>query len=758
MAPHSESPNGAETSHSFRVKEPQISVINDFPIEKSVFPSAAAALSAEANGMPDVLLGNKETSKSSAKVQRNMIELLPNQLATVAHKDAQVHHFPISDVAQPISCSEIGDPEPVIHEPSQSSDNKLRNALYHQTQDYFQPFDIGRVEKTSRKPQHESTQVSYSAQLQAEVQPKSKPRAPLRTIFPALKIEDYPIDQPAPLKAIVVGAGISGINVGILLPIKIPGLELVIYEKACDLGGTWNSNIYPGVKCDVPADVYQSTFSPSLDWSTTYAAGAEIKDYWKRVAEKYDVLKYITFNSLITHAEWNDGRSKWIVHVTTNGIDSTEETDFLITATGHFSQPLLPNYPGLEEYEGHLRHSSNWDPDFDPTDKRVALIGNGASGLQIVPPLQKAVKHLDHYARSKTWIAGSFGGEDMTNFRPDEARDPARFHEYRKKLEAKSFNRFGGILRDSKKSLELRSNFEKLMAQRLGDRKELLDSIIPEFSPSCRRLTPGPGYLEALTKENVSYISTKIERITKTGIQTSDGVHREVDAIICSTGADISFSTAFPIVAHNINLQTAWRPGGDPGFPDSYLSIAAPNFPNLFLLVGPNATGPGGTFPNAVENQVTYIAKVLRKVKTQRIRTITPTQAATNDFRAYCESFFPRTVMSENCSSWYNGGIAGGRIHGLWPGSGTHANIVRRDPRWEDFDYTYRSGSGNRFAYFGNGYSVIDAQAENDPDAKVDFTPYLTREAAEGKVDLRAYNELWFDAGTEWDSQKYISA
>lgn len=495
----------------------------------------------------------------------------------------------------------------------------------------------------------------------------------------------------------------------------------------------------------MPADVYQSTFAPSLDWTTSYAEGAEIKAYWKRVAEKYDILKYITFNSLITLAEWSEERGKWKIHVTVDGVDKIDEADFLITATGHFSHPLLPNYPGIEEYEGHLRHSSNWDPEFDPAGKRIALIGNGASGLQILPPLQRLVKHLDHYARSKTWIAGSFGGEDLSNVRPEEARDPEKFHEYRQQLETKSFSRFGGIIKGSDKNVVLRDSFRKLMAQRLGDRSDLLDSILPDFSPSCRRLTPGPGYLEALAEENVSYISTKISRITRTGIETEDGIHREVDAIICSTGADISFSTAFPIIAHGIDLQSAWRPGGSPGFPDSYLSIAAPNFPNLFLLLGPNATGPGGTLPNAVENQITYVSKVLRKVKTQGIRTITPTQTATNDFRAYCESFFPRTVMSENCSSWFNGGIAGGRIHGIWPGSGTHANIVRRDPRWEDFQFTYKNGSGNRFAYFGNGYSVRDAEHERDEKADVNFTPYLRREAVRGEVDLRAYNELWFD-------------
>lgn len=487
-----------------------------------------------------------------------------------------------------------------------------------------------------------------------------------------------------------------------------------------------------------------------MDWTTPYAGGAEIKSYWKSLVTKYNVKKYITFDTTITRAEWSNEKARWIINVKSDGIVKTEEADFLITATGHFSYPLLPNYPGLEDYQGHLRHSSNWDPNFDPTGKRVALIGNGASGLQILPSLQKSARHLDHYARSPTWIAGSFGGEDtdglISKDRPAEAKNPEEYHQYRKSLEGKFFTRFSGVIKNGEKNAVLRETFKGLMADRLNGREDLLGAITPEFSPSCRRLTPGPGYLEALTQPNVTYITTKISHFTKTGIQTTDGAHREVDAIICSTGADISFSTAFPIIHNTIDLQSAWRPGGTPGFPDSYLAIAAPTVPNLFFLLGPNATGQAGTLPHALENQVTYIAKILRKVSTQGIRSIAPSRAATNDFRAYCESFFPRTVMSEQCSSWFNGGIVGGRVHGIWPGSGSHVNSVRREVRWEDFEYTYHNKQGNRFGWLGNGFTKKDEAFSEGGDLEgLDFTPYLKGEAVTGNVDLRSYHEAWFE-------------
>ncbi|OBT58483.1 hypothetical protein VE04_01199 [Pseudogymnoascus sp. 24MN13] len=570
----------------------------------------------------------------------------------------------------------------------------------------------------------------------ASLKPSIVNQAPLRTLFPPLVIEEHPIDEVPRLRVVVVGAGIAGINAGILLPRKVPKIDLVILERHADLGGTWHTNVYPGVKCDIPSDVYQSTFAPQTTWSENYSPGAEIQAYWKKVAQKYDTEKHIRYGTSVTRADWSDEKSKWVLKVVTNGLETVEEADFLITATGHFSDPRLPNYPGRDEYEGHLVHSSSWDPAFDPAGKRVAVIGNGASGLQIVPQLQKLSSHVDHYARSKTWIAGSFTGEELHRGpgRTPPPQDPEAYLKHRKKLEEASFSRFRDVY--------------QVNVQSPWCRTDLLDAITPDFSPNCRRLTPGPGYLEAITQPNVSYISTPISKFTKTGIALQDGTTHDYDAIICSTGADTTFAPHFPIVANGINLQTAWRPGvgpeHQPGFPDTYLGIGAPQFPNFLQILGPNSTGLGGTIPHAIETQVTYAAKILRKVSTQGIRTITPSVQATADFRAYCESFFPRTVMSENCRSWYNGGIAGGRIHGIWPGSGTHAVLSRRDPRWEDFDYTYRNEQGNRFAWFGNGWTTKDVKAA-DGQEDLNFTPYLKVESVTGVIDLKALHEDGFE-------------
>jgi cation diffusion facilitator CzcD-associated flavoprotein CzcO len=535
---------------------------------------------------------------------------------------------------------------------------------------------------------------------------------------------------------------LSGITAGVLLPAKVPGIDLHIFDKNADVGGTWFENVYPGVRCDIPANVYQSTFEPNSQWSEEYAQGAEIRDYWQGVARKYNVYKYLKLKRKIVGAAWVDEVGKWTVDVENveTGEKYSEEFDVVITAIGRFNAWKLPDYPGIKDFKGVLRHSSNWDPNFDPVGKTVAVIGNGASGIQVVPQLQKVAKHLDHYARSPTWIAGSFGGEGSgrtlePKYYPEELLrsfkdDPEKYHQFRKELESKFYKRFATVFRGSENE-KLKGEFKTLMAERLKKKPELLDVLVPDFSPICRRLTPGPGYLEALTEDNVSYIPTPISHFTAGGIVTSDGVERQVDAVICSTGANVDMLPPFPITAHGVKLRDTWTPD-----PYTYLGTATPGFPNLLFIQGPQGTGSSGTVPNQVETQVTYLARILRKVHSQDIKSFVPSQAAADDFIAYSDAFFDKTVFTDNCSSWANGGRPGGRIHGHWPGSASHLNIVRKDPRWEDWEWMYKTETGNRFAYFGNGWTSKEVSGEGD------LTPYLR---VPETVDLRSHHEEWYE-------------
>lgn len=369
--------------------------------------------------------------------------------------------------------------------------------------------------------------------------------------------------------------------------------------------------------------------------------------------------------------------------------------------------------------------------------------------MQVLPSIQPLGSHIDHYARNPTWIAEAFTGSKTVGVRRLEPNlfseeqlksfeDPKEYLKYRKEVEGGYFQRFGAIFKDSPENKQQLEQWTGLMKKRVAEKPELEDQILPDFPPNCRRPTPGPGYLEALTKENVSYIRTKIQRFTEKGIVTEDGTEREVDVVICSTGANTDHAPPFPIISGNLDLSSAWKHNGHFGFPYSYLGFATPGFPNFFWLGGPYASGHSGTVPNSIENVITYVAKVLRKVRSQGIKTIVPSKAATDDFVEYCDNFYPRTVWTANCSSWYNGGVPGARIHGLFPGSASAANYIRRDPRWEDYEYTLVNPSGNRFAYWGNGWTI----REQNQDPGTDLTPHLYLPE---DVDLRKLNEGWWD-------------
>ena len=305
-------------------------------------------------------------------------------------------------------------------------------------------------------------------------------------------------------------------------------------------------------------------------------------------------------------------------------MSTIEHFDFVIHAIGRFNNWKLPEYPGIEKFKGKLVHSSNYDDSFDPVGKRIATIGNGASGIQVTPALQKVAAHIDHYARSPTWIGGAFtpdlaerqdgpmyiSAEDREAFKTEET-----YLLHRKRIEDGFYRTFEGIIAGSKTSDNLPEKFTNLMRTRLEKvgRTDLLPILTPDFPPHCRRLTPGPGYLESLTKDNVTLIQTPIERFTEDGIVTKDGVHRAVDAVICSTGANTDCTPPMPIVAGEYDLSRDWKPAEKSteskfGFPYSYLGIAVPGFPNMSFILGPNPAGPTGTLVNSSETQVVCCA------------------------------------------------------------------------------------------------------------------------------------------------------
>ncbi|KAL6404485.1 hypothetical protein AUP68_13878 [Ilyonectria robusta] len=529
-------------------------------------------------------------------------------------------------------------------------------------------------------------------------------------------ISERSIDESRPLKVIYIGAGVSGIDAAIQFPKFVPQLDLVIYEKNADVGGTWPENRYPGCACDVPAHSYQLSFESSTTWSHFYAGAPEILKYWQRVAKKYEVKRFMRFGHKCIGATWSEPACKWHVKIQRlhDGTVFEDTADVFMTGVGALNNWRWPDIKGLKNFQGKLMHSAEWDTDYDIKDKTVAVIGGGSSGIQIVPALQPTVRSMDHYVRGRTWIATTFGanivqqrnaGRDGNFSYSDEEKhewneDRESYVKYRKELEVEMQGTYAVTHYGSKEHEMAKAIFDQTMRERLQKRPEIMQHLVPDFPPLCKRLTPGPGYLEALTAD-VNVIPAKISHIDETGITTIDGKHRAVDVIVCATGFDVSYQGRFPIIGRNgVDLQQRYR-----GRPESYLGLCS---------LGPNSGLGNGNLLVVIEAIHLYIGQILERLSAGHIRSLEPKQNEVKNFTEYCDAYFKRTVFSAECSSWYKSVPQGAslenkgqaRVTALWPGSSLHAIKALKKVRWEDFEVQYRDA--NRFGWFGDGWTVAE--------------------------------------------------
>ncbi|KAK4048940.1 hypothetical protein OIV83_004496 [Microbotryomycetes sp. JL201] len=554
----------------------------------------------------------------------------------------------------------------------------------------------------------------------------------------SFKVEDFPIDSAhRKMKVAMIGAGFSGIMAGIRIPQRLRNCDLTIFEKNKDVGGTWFENHYPGLCCDIPAHCYSLTFEPNPNWSKFYAPGPEILKYLQNVSAKYNLHRFLKFRHKLVEAQWNEETSQW--HLTFEVTDSNGQVtkvedsfDFVIQGMGGLSQWDWPEIPGLQKFKGRLLHTAAYEgTEKDEQDRRVAVIGCGSSAIQVVPTVQPYAKQVDNYVRGKTWIATPFASTELSKRQPDLrnytfteeekqafAADPEAYHKWRHSLEAELNSVHEVTQKGSALQKMAVEAFKNIMLEKLAAKPEIAKAIIPNFAVACRRLTPGPGYLEALVEPNVGFITDHIAEVTENGIVTVDGTIREYDTIVCATGFDTSYEPRIDIVGRNgTRLSDLWS-----DVPQHYMSLAAgPDFPNWFIVNGPNSSLGSGSLLVLFERQVDYITEVIAKMQREQLAAISAKADAIKDYMEYIANYFERTVYSEKCRSWYKAGRELGPVIGLWPGSCLHAIKALKHPRWEDFDYQQR-GQPNRFAWLGNG----SAEEENGPpDSGLDRAFYL---------------------------------
>ncbi|BFZ63518.1 hypothetical protein YB2330_004641 [Saitoella coloradoensis] len=565
---------------------------------------------------------------------------------------------------------------------------------------------------------------------------------------------------PTPLRIICIGAGISGIITAIRFPQHLNNMSLTLLEKNSDVGGTWHENRYAGCQCDIPAHSYQMTFEPNVGWSKFYAPASEIGEYYRRMARKYGVYKYCRFNTIVTSAVWNSAKSKWVVSTENlrNGEKAEEECDILIGAMGSLNNWKWPTIPGLDSFAGKLLHSALWDESYDFSNKRIAVIGSGSSAIQIVPALSSLPGvQLSTFVRGKTWISLPFAGEEAVRRNPTgqnyeftkEEREkfiknPEYYHAFRKDLERELNLAHAVTFSKSAMQMEARGLFEKHMRNKLASKPEIADKLLPEFAVACRRLTPGPGYLEALASSNVEFVTDEIEKITEDGIVTKDGVARNFDVLICATGFDTSFKPRFPFIGSETqNLQDRWAEPENHA--NAYLSVAVDNIPNYWSYLGPNSAVGSGSLTIVLERQGDYIIECIKKMQRERVSSMVVKPSAAAGWSAYVDEYFRTTVYGEKCRTWYKAGREEGRVVALWPGSCLHAVKALEHPRWEDYDYSYHPVDGrdvpHKWAdWLGDGWTHAE-RLEGDTAWYLDSIDYPPVDAAWLKSE-EAQNEI----------------
>ncbi|KAK6386124.1 hypothetical protein LTS17_001698 [Exophiala oligosperma] len=558
------------------------------------------------------------------------------------------------------------------------------------------------------------------------------------------------IDVLRPIKVIVIGAGMSGMTAGILFPRSIENLELVIYEKNADIGGTWFENRYPGLACDIPSHTYQFTFEENTQWSSYYAGGPEIQAYLKRVNEKYKAYEYMKFNHRVEKASWNEKTGHWLVEVqnTITGETSLDTADVVCSAVGILNAWKYPDIPGLHEFKGRLVHSAVYPNDLDVSGKRVALIGAGSSGIQILPQIRRQAETVDHYVRGKLWIPpAGIGGEGLAErngspITPAEdlerfQKDPKEYRKYRRYVEDLLNRPVEALYKGSPGAKMFVDMCRTHMQEKLKKKPEVFEALVPDYPVGCRRITPGPGYLEALVEDNVNFVPTKIKRVYNNGIETEDGIRRDVDVIICATGFDgyVSklglpslaaeslkanlhpsvYKQHFPVHGqYNANLQDLWEE-----MPEAYLSMAPRLMPNYYVFLGPNG-GPGlGSTVPFLELQARYMIRVIQKIQREYIKSMVPTNRAMRDWARIVDAYFEKTIYSEKCNAWWK--HKSGRLLAIWPGSLIHGAFIFQNPRWEDYEYELKEEiEGNSLRWFGNGLSQRQIEMKGTTEVYLD--------------------------------------
>jgi 4-hydroxyacetophenone monooxygenase len=454
----------------------------------------------------------------------------------------------------------------------------------------------------------------YATMVSAELRQVAAGRSALAALG-----NDVP--APAGFRVLVIGAGMSGIATSIRL--SRARIEHVIVERNATVGGTWHENRYPGCGVDVPSHLYSFSFAP-YDWTKYFALRDEIYAYFEHVANEFGVRDRVRFNTEVERAVYDEPAREWVAHIVSDGRREELRANVVVSCVGAFNKPLFPDVTGRDTFPGPQVHPARWPADLDLTGKRVVIVGNGASAMQIVPAIAPKVAQLTIIQRSPHWAAAfeKFAVEVPEDVQFLIREMPIYRAWYRARLDwAFNDKSHASIQKDPDwphpdRSLNLLNDAHRRMmtdyiVNELGDRQDLLPQVVPTYPPFGKRMLLDNGWYRTLRRGNVRLLTDRVVAVKPTGVGTEGGDHVDADVIIWATGFDVvHFFMPMDIVGRaGRSIHEVWD--GDDA--RAYLGTTVPGFPNLFCLYGPNTQfGHGGSLISVVERQIHYVMDVLQ--------------------------------------------------------------------------------------------------------------------------------------------------
>ncbi|TGK11498.1 NAD(P)/FAD-dependent oxidoreductase [Leptospira fletcheri] len=461
------------------------------------------------------------------------------------------------------------------------------------------------------------------------------------------------------LDVVIIGSGFAGLCMGIRLK-QAGNHSFLILEKGNGIGGTWRDNDYPGAACDVQSHLYSYSFAPKSDWSRLFGPQKEILNYMNDCADKFGLRPHILLNQEVDGAFFDERTGTWEITVADG---EKFRARALVGGTGGLSRPALPDIPGIEAFQGVKFHSARWDHSYDLTGKTVAVIGTGASAIQIVPAIAPKVGRLELFQRTAPWILpkpdAAIGGNVRGIFR---FLPPLRWL-FRKAIYW--LNELGVIaFAINPKLMKIFEKFAKGFIVKSVNDPVLQTKLTPNYTIGCKRILLSNDYYPALNRENVHLVTEGIREIKKDSILTKDGKEHKVDAIIFATGFQAAEAVSpFEIRGKNGQLLSdAWKEAAE-----AYLGTTIAGFPNFFMIVGPN-TGLGhSSMILMIESQAQYTLQCIRSLLKKDIKYLDVRKEVQDKYNSEIQERLGRSVwLTGGCVSWYN--TSSGRNTTLWPG------------------------------------------------------------------------------------------